>query len=101
MSGIIVSISPESLDELIGMIVDRLATTLESRDTPDRPWPAFLSIETAATYLDVSVERVRKLKERREIPFIQEAPGHRVLFARGDLDAWMGSMRHGGREGSR
>jgi excisionase family DNA binding protein len=94
-NGIGLSISANALDELIQLVIQRLAEALDDRDGTARGWPAFMSIETAASYLDVSVERIRKLKERQEIPFIQEAPGHRVLFARGDLDAWMASMRHG------
>jgi excisionase family DNA binding protein len=89
------TLPPEALDGLAAAIVERLAPMLAELGPSDR-WPAFMSAETAAAYLDVSVERIRKLKDRREIPFIQEAPGHRVLFARGDLDAWMASMRRGG-----
>ena len=87
----------EILDDLIEVVIERLLKALDERDASGRGWPAFMSIETAASYLDVSVERVRKLKERREIPYIQEAPGHRVLFARRYLDAWMASLRQGQR----
>jgi excisionase family DNA binding protein len=48
-----------------------------------------MSIETAARYLDAPVERLRKLKERRAIPFSQEAPECRVHFSRSALDEWM------------
>jgi excisionase family DNA binding protein len=97
MSGIALSMSAEDMDMLIQIVVERIAKALEKQAAVDRDWPAFMSIETAARYLDVSVERVRKLKERHEIPYIQEAPGHRVLFARRDLDAWMASLRRGPR----
>jgi excisionase family DNA binding protein len=53
-----------------------------------------MNAETAANYLDVSIERIRKLKERQEIPFHQEGPGCRVLFTRTDLDKWMTTFRH-------
>jgi excisionase family DNA binding protein len=59
-------------------------------------WPEWMSVETAARYLDASPERLRKLVARREIPFHQEAPGCRVFFARRDLDDWMTSCRHEG-----
>jgi excisionase family DNA binding protein len=57
------------------------------------PWPEWMRIETAARYLDVPVERVRKLVARRKIPFHQEGRGCRVFFARRDLDAWMAEFR--------
>jgi excisionase family DNA binding protein len=54
-----------------------------------------MNTSTAARYLDVSPERVRKLQARREIPFAQEAPGCRVSFSRRELDAWMRTFRQG------
>jgi excisionase family DNA binding protein len=57
-------------------------------------WPQWMSVETASRYLDVPPERLRKLKERREIPFHQEGVGCRVFFARRDLDEWMHEFRH-------
>jgi excisionase family DNA binding protein len=85
-------VSAEDLDDLIARATEVLAQALDRDGSGDR-WPAFMSVETAAEYLDVSKERIRKLKDRREIPYIQEAPGHRVLFARTDLDEWMASLR--------
>jgi excisionase family DNA binding protein len=60
------------------------------------PWPEWMSAETAARYLDITVERIRKLKERGRIPYHQEGPGCRVFFKRTDLDAWMEKHRRGG-----
>jgi excisionase family DNA binding protein len=91
---IAIAISLSDLDGLIDAVVEGVTKALDARDAAEGGWPAFMSVETAARYLDVSVERVRKLKERQEIPYIQEAPGCRVLFARRDLDAWMGDLRH-------
>lgn len=56
-------------------------------------WPEWMSVETAARYLDASEERVRKLKDRREIPYYQEGPGCRVFFRRSELDDWMCGAR--------
>ena len=52
-------------------------------------WPGWMSVETAARYLDCPPERVRKLIARRSIPFSQEAPGCRIFLSRTDLDRWM------------
>jgi excisionase family DNA binding protein len=57
-------------------------------------WPAWMSIETAARYLDCTPERIRKLIARRSIPFSQEAPGCRIFLSKTDLDEWMrGDLR--------
>jgi excisionase family DNA binding protein len=45
-----------------------------------------MSVETAARYLDVSPERVRKLQARGVLPYYQEGPGCRVFFNRRELD---------------
>jgi excisionase family DNA binding protein len=60
------------------------------------PWPEWMNAQTASGYLDITVERLRKLKERGRIPFYQEGPGCRVFFKRTDLDAWMEKHRRGG-----
>jgi len=56
-------------------------------------WPEWMSIETAARYLDVSVERLWHLKRANAIPYIQDEPNARVFFGRADLDRWMESKR--------
>ena len=56
-------------------------------------WPEWLSVETAARYLDCSEERVRKLVARRAVPFYQEAPGCRVFFNRDEVDQAMRALR--------
>lgn len=58
-------------------------------------WPEWQSIATAARYLDVPAERLRKLVARRAIPYSQEAVGCRISFSRYDLDDWMRSQRSG------
>jgi excisionase family DNA binding protein len=52
-----------------------------------------MAIETAARYLDVSPQRLRKQVAHRQIPFHQEDKGCRVLFRRSELDDWMSSFR--------
>lgn len=85
--------NPGSTFEAI--IAAAAARTLELLGTrlEQEAWPAWMSVETASRYLDVSPERLRKLQARREIPFHQEAPGCRVFFRRHDLDEWMAAFR--------
>lgn len=61
-------------------------------------WPEWMSVETAARYLDVPPERVRKLKEHGQIPFYQSGPGCRVFFNRSELDEWMRGQRVAARQ---
>ncbi len=72
-----------------------LATIAAALDQPSATdtWPIWMSVETAARYLDVSAERVRKLQARRKIPYHQEDVGCRVHFNRRDLDVWMAEFR--------
>jgi excisionase family DNA binding protein len=82
-------------DSLVEHIADRAAEILRaSAPSPyDSAWPEWMSVPTAARYLDVSEERIRKLKDRGAIPCHQEAPGCRVFFRRSDLDEAMAALR--------
>jgi excisionase family DNA binding protein len=71
-------------EELLDEIREQVRTEIEAA-----AWPEWMSIETAARYLDCPSERVRKLIARRAIPFSQEAPGCRIFLSRSDLDTWM------------
>jgi excisionase family DNA binding protein len=89
---------PVTLD--LGGIVDGLREQLRAElrvavraEVEAAAWPEWMAIETAARYLDVTVERVRKLHARREIPFYQEGKGCRVFFRRSELDEWMARSR--------
>jgi excisionase family DNA binding protein len=80
-------------EDLVGEIREQVRVEIGAA-----AWPEWMAIETAARYLDAPIERLRKLKERGEIPFHQEGPGCRVFFARQDLDAWMTTYRHEARD---
>src|SRR4051794_17246091 len=78
--------------------MDEAALAAIAAALPDEPiscsaWPEWMSVDTAARYLDVSPERLRKLTARRQIPQHQEGHGCRVFFHRPDLDAWMHDQR--------
>jgi excisionase family DNA binding protein len=95
-----VSATPASLglvlpDSLVEHIAERAAEILRASATAphDSAWPEWMSVPTAARYLDVSEERVRKLKDRGAIRCHQEAPGCRVFFRRSDLDEAMAALR--------
>jgi excisionase family DNA binding protein len=73
-------------EDVVEEIARRAAEIVLDRLAERERWPEFLSVGTAARYLDVSPERVRKLQARGELPYHQEGPGCRVLFRRQDLD---------------
>lgn len=54
-----------------------------------RPWPALMSPETAAAYLDLSVRTIEKLRATGQLPAAVKLPGDLrcVRFRREDLDA--------------
>ena len=84
------SYSPNA-DRALQPFVDAVADIVEQRQlarTPETA-PEWMSVESAARYLDVSPERVRKLVARRTIPHYQEGPGCRVFLRRRELDEWM------------
>lgn len=92
---------PDDLIETIAAAVaERLLPALNSRPIQE-PWPEWMAVETAARYLDVSPQRLRKLVAVRQIPFHQEGRGCRVLFRRGDLDEWMAGFHIPVRNGHR
>jgi excisionase family DNA binding protein len=77
-----------ALEALIDARVEAALATSRGSNGPE-----WLSVESAARYLDVSPERVRKLQARGELPFHQEAIGARVFFRRSDLDEAMSRWR--------
>jgi excisionase family DNA binding protein len=83
---------PEEVIEALAVAVsERLLPALRAASETER-WPEWMAIDTAARYLDVSPQRLRKLVAQRQIPFHQEDKGCRVLFRRGDLDDWMSTF---------
>lgn len=76
--------------ELVERVAQLVLNRLEQRDAA---WPEWMSVETAARYLDVSPERVSKLKARGLLPCYQDGPGCRVFFNRRELDEAMAGLR--------
>jgi excisionase family DNA binding protein len=81
--------------DVVQAIAERVAAMLElsSKSADGTRWPEWMSVETAARYLDVSPERVRKLQARGHLPYYQEGPGCRVFFNRRELEQQMAKFR--------
>jgi excisionase family DNA binding protein len=72
-------------DDALAALMDALGEDVHQGDG----FPEWMNVTTAAAYLDVSVQRLRKLVATKQIPFVQEAPACRIFFSRSDLDRWM------------
>jgi excisionase family DNA binding protein len=86
------TIPDEVVNAIAAALTERLLPILRSATSAEQ-WPEWMAIDTAARYLDVSPQRLRKLVARRQIPFHQEDTGCRILFRRSDLDQWMAGFR--------
>jgi hypothetical protein len=78
---------------LDAVIDDDALATIAAAITPTSTAQEWFDVKGAAAYMDVSPERVRKLKARHAIAYAQEAPGCRVLFRRADLDDYLTEYR--------
>lgn len=84
-----VTVAPEQIDA----IAERAAEIVLARLDASADRGGWLDVKAAAEYLGCTEGRVRKLVERRQIPYSQEAPGCRVFLSKADLDRWMDERR--------
>lgn len=89
------SLSAEARAELEALIKELVAAEVARRLADNGDAGDFMDIVAAAAYLGVTVERLRKLKARGEIPYYQDGPNCRVHFRRVELDEWMAAKRRG------
>ena len=73
-------------DEVIDLIAARVADMIADHFEPPKQWPEWMSVSTAALYLDCPSGRLYKLAQRDQIPHLRE--GGRLFFARVQLDEW-------------
>lgn len=74
------------LSALATRVAELVLARLEESRTPAASW---FDLEHAAEYLGWSPERLRKLVQRRAVPFHQERRGARISFNRQELDEWL------------
>jgi excisionase family DNA binding protein len=87
----------EELVRVLDALAERFARRLlelEREQTQDggSPW---MAIEAAAAYLDFPRQRLYRLTASGEIPHYKQEG--RLLFHRGELDAWLGRFAQGER----
>jgi excisionase family DNA binding protein len=83
------------IDQVLGrlaeLVVDRLVERTEAHRGNDvRAW---LDARTAAEYLGVHRDTLRKLAAQRAIPTHQDGPRCKLYFRRDELDEWRRSTR--------
>jgi excisionase family DNA binding protein len=91
--GLTITLSPKALEEIVEEVAARVLAQLAERDDRDGAWPEWMSVETASRYLNITPERLRKLKQRGKLAYYQEGVGCRVFFRRADLDEAMDRWR--------
>lgn len=83
------------LDALLADLAERVAAAVVRQLKSTREdAPEWLDSRSAAAYLGVHRDTLRKLAAGRTIPTHQDGPGCKLFFRRGDLDEW---RRTGGR----
>lgn len=75
------------LGDLAQRVAALVVAAIDDTRAPRRsPW---LTVDGAAAHLSCSPERLRKLVQRRAIPFHQECTGGRLFFHQRELDEWL------------
>ena len=99
-AGLRIELPPAVLEQLVELVATRVLEVLGEREGGDGS-PEFLDVPAAAAFLGITVGRMRKLQARRALPYHQEGPGCRVLFARSDLEEFMAGQRTSARSDGR
>jgi excisionase family DNA binding protein len=73
------------LDHLVSLVAERVVERLAAPKATADEW---LDTRSAAEYLGVHRDTVRRLAAERTVPSEQEGPGCKLFFRRSDLDAW-------------
>ena len=91
----------EELVRVLDALAERLARRLlelereQSAETQDGGGSPWMAIEAAAAYLDFPRQRLYRLTASGEIPHYKQEG--RLLFHRGELDAWLRRFAQGER----
>ena len=80
-------------------ILERLEAIQSRLDALTRPWPEWMSIETAAHYCDCSTRKIRRAIQSGALRSSRPNDGYHsdahVRIARTDLNEWMRGPAHG------
>ena len=83
------------IDQLAGRLADLVVDRLTARaaaDTNQRT-DEWMDARTAAIYLGIHRDTLRKLAAERAVPVHQDGPGCKLYFRRDELDGWRRSGR--------
>jgi hypothetical protein len=79
------------LGDMVDLLSERIAERVVARLEPQPEHDAWLDVASAAQYIGVHPDTLRKRAKAGLVPFEQEAPGHRIYFLRSELAAWRGA----------
>lgn len=79
------------LGRLADLVVDRLMERTDAQNSERTS--GWLDARSAAQYLGVHRDTLRKLAAQRAIPTHQDGPGCKLYFRRDELDEWRRSAR--------
>ena len=93
-------LSNAAIEAMLGELAERIAAEVARQLTSEQgesgeqssPW---MSVESAAAYLDWPKQRLYKLSASGAIPHYKQEG--RLLFHRGELDAWLRRYAEGAR----
>jgi excisionase family DNA binding protein len=95
------ALGPDLFDHLLDELAERVARRLREHDHERAEAPGgegtspWMAIERAAAYLDLPKQRLYRLTAAGEIPHYKQEG--RLLFHRGELDAWLARFGEGER----
>jgi len=85
------------VDQLLRRLADLVAERLGVRlsDEATQTADEWMDARSAAEYLGIHRDTLRKLAAERAVPVHQDGPGCKLYFRRGELDEWRRSSRAG------
>jgi excisionase family DNA binding protein len=86
---------PPLIDQVLGRLADLVVDRLVERTAADvsRQVSDWLDARSAAAYLRIHRDTLRKLAAQRAIPSHQDGPRCKLYFRRDELDEWRRSAR--------
>jgi excisionase family DNA binding protein len=79
------------LDQLLGRLADLVAERLMEPNGVSTRQADWMDARSAAAYLGIHRDTLRKLAAQRAIPVHQDGPRCKLYFRRDELDDWRGS----------
>ena len=87
MTGVIITISKDELQELITAAVQSGIDELKFEKLDENKENEFFKIKELANYLKISESKIRQLTMKKKIPHLKQ--GRTVYYVKKDIDRWL------------